>query len=68
MELVPEFTEAFKICFFFRSIRKEDMQPHAESLLLNLFQTLSIPGSQENEYIMKGMCFAELGNSSNKII
>eukprot|EP00057_Strongylocentrotus_purpuratus_P012730 XP_011667204.1 PREDICTED: exportin-2-like [Strongylocentrotus purpuratus] len=32
----------------------EHLQPHVEALLTNLFNALTMQGSEENEYIMKG--------------
>lgn len=36
------------------SITPAEMAPFTEQLLTNLFKALSLPGSSENEYIMKG--------------
>lgn len=36
-------------------LTKEDLAPHAEVLLTNLFNALNLPGSEENEYIMKAI-------------
>ncbi|XP_014669612.1 PREDICTED: exportin-2-like [Priapulus caudatus] len=36
-------------------LSREDVSPHAELLLVNMFSALSLPGSSENEYIMKGI-------------
>ena len=33
---------------------KEDIQQYVEPLLTNLFKAFTLPGSAENEYIMKG--------------
>ena len=41
-------------CCFLDSLKKEDVGAHCEQLLLNLFGGLSIPGSEDNEYFMKG--------------
>ena len=38
----------------FCSIVKEDIQQYVEPLLTNLFKAFTLPGSAENEYIMKG--------------
>ena len=37
-----------------------DIQPLANSLIENLFGAMQIPGSTENEYIMKGIWFYSL--------
>lgn len=42
-----------KLTLFF-SITPTEMAPFTEQLLNNLFKALAIPGSSENEYIMKG--------------
>lgn len=39
------------LCF---SITPAEMAPFTEQLLTNLFKALALPGSAENEYIMKG--------------
>lgn len=39
------------LCF---SITPAEMAPFTEQLLTNLFKALALPGSTENEYIMKG--------------
>jgi len=36
------------------SITAAEMAPFVEVLLTNLFKALTLPGSSENEYIMKG--------------
>lgn len=36
------------------SITPAEMAPFTEQLLNNLFKALALPGSAENEYIMKG--------------
>lgn len=36
------------------SITAAEMAPFTEQLLPNLFKALTLPGSSENEYIMKG--------------
>ena len=38
----------------FVSITPAEMAPFTEQLLNNLFKALALPGSEENEYIMKG--------------
>ena len=38
----------------FFSITPTEMAPFTEQLLSNLFKALALPGSAENEYIMKG--------------
>ncbi|XP_002130634.2 exportin-2 [Ciona intestinalis] len=35
--------------------RKEDVHPHLESLLSNIFGAMSMTGSEENEYMMKAL-------------
>ena len=37
-------------------ISSAEVKPFVEQLLVNLFSTLEMQGSQENEYIMKGEC------------
>lgn len=41
--------------YHYYRICREEVQPFAETLLVNLFSAFSLPGSNENEYIMKGM-------------
>lgn len=41
------------LCMCF-SITPAEMAPFTEQLLTNLFKALALPGSAENEYIMKG--------------
>ena len=41
--------------FFLHRINKTEVQPFLETMLINLFNLLQVPGSQENEYVMKGM-------------
>eukprot|EP00057_Strongylocentrotus_purpuratus_P012723 XP_011667197.1 PREDICTED: exportin-2 [Strongylocentrotus purpuratus] len=38
-----------------RLIKAEHLQPHVEALLTNLFNALTMQGSEENEYIMKAI-------------
>ncbi len=37
------------------SISRAEVKPILEELLVNLFEAFEIRGSEENEYIMKGM-------------
>jgi hypothetical protein len=39
--------------FFFR-VKSDELVPVAPDLLKNLFKTMDFPGSEENEYVMKG--------------
>ena len=39
---------------FLYRISKAEVQPFLEEMLSNLFNLLTVPGSQENEYVMKG--------------
>lgn len=41
--------------FYFFSVKKEEIAQLASALLSSLFSTLCLPGSSENEYVMKGM-------------
>lgn len=41
--------------FLFLSITAVEMAPFTEMLLTNLFKAMALPGSSENEYIMKGV-------------
>lgn len=36
-------------------VKKEEVSQMSNFLLKSLFATLSLPGSAENEYVMKGM-------------
>ena len=40
--------------FYLHRISKEELQPFLEQMLSNLLNLLQVPGSQENEYVMKG--------------
>ncbi|KAF2980496.1 hypothetical protein EK904_000600 [Melospiza melodia maxima] len=42
-------------CVSFNSITAAEMAPFVEVLLTNLFKALTLPGSSENEYIMKAI-------------
>lgn len=44
-------------CFFIYSFTAAEIAPFVEILLTNLFKALTLPGSSENEYIMKGRPF-----------
>lgn len=44
-------------CFFIYSFTAAEIAPFVEILLTNLFKALTLPGSSENEYIMKGRLF-----------
>jgi hypothetical protein len=35
-------------------VKSDEIVPVAPSLLNNLFKTMDFPGSEENEYVMKG--------------
>jgi hypothetical protein len=39
--------------FLFR-VKSDELVPVAPDLLKNLFKTMDFPGSEENEYVMKG--------------
>lgn len=39
----------------FYRITKAEFQPHLENALTGLFQVLRVPGSTENEYVMKAV-------------
>ena len=41
-------------CLSNYSVPAENVKPHIEALLTNLFAALGMEGSEENEYIMKG--------------
>lgn len=43
--------------FYFYRISKAEVQPFLEDMLSNLLNLLQVPGSQENEYVMKGKGF-----------
>ena len=43
--------------FFIYSFTATEIAPFVEILLTNLFKALTLPGSSENEYIMKGRPF-----------
>lgn len=45
-------------CFFIYSFTAAEIAPFVEILLTNLFKALTLPGSSENEYIMKGRPFS----------
>ena len=36
-------------------VTKNDILPHAEKLLTNMFAAMLVPGSEENEYVMKAL-------------
>jgi len=42
-----------EIYFLFR-VKSDELVPVAPDLLKNLFKTMEFPGSEENEYVMKG--------------
>uniref|UniRef100_A0A8C5XN78 Exportin-2 n=1 Tax=Microcebus murinus TaxID=30608 RepID=A0A8C5XN78_MICMU len=42
-------------CFFIYSFTAAEIAPFVEILLTNLFKALTLPGSSENEYIMKAI-------------
>jgi len=44
-----------KYKFYVHRITKAEVQPFLEDMLSNLLNLLQVPGSQENEYVMKGM-------------
>lgn len=44
-------------CFLVYSFTAAEIAPFVEILLTNLFKALTLPGSSENEYIMKGRPF-----------
>jgi len=46
-----------KMCHFCShcSVTKTELAAHTETLLTNLFMAMTKEGSQENEYVMKGM-------------
>lgn len=46
-----------KYKFYIHRITKAEVQPFLEDMLSNLLNLLQVPGSQENEYVMKGMWF-----------
>lgn len=54
---VCEYLPSLKSCVSLNSITAAEMAPFVEVLLTNLFKALTLPGSSENEYIMKGKCF-----------
>lgn len=54
---VCEYLSSLKRCVLLNSITAAEMAPFVEVLLTNLFKALTLPGSSENEYIMKGKCF-----------
>lgn len=54
---VCEYLSSLKTHVLFHSITAAEMAPFVEVLLTNLFKALTLPGSSENEYIMKGKCF-----------
>jgi hypothetical protein len=35
-------------------VKSDEIVPIAPNLLNNLFKTMNLPGSEENEYVMKG--------------
>jgi hypothetical protein len=35
-------------------VKSDELVPVASDLLKNLFKTMDFPGSEENEYVMKG--------------
>jgi len=43
--------------FYLHRISKAEIQPFLEEMLSNLLNLLQVPGSQENEYVMKGKAF-----------
>lgn len=47
-------------CFFIYSFTAAEIAPFVEILLTNLFKALTLPGSSENEYIMKGRRFPDV--------
>lgn len=57
MLVVCEYLPLLKSCVLLNSITAAEMAPFVEVLLTNLFKALTLPGSSENEYIMKGKCF-----------
>ena len=36
-------------------VTTDDLQPHLTAILNNLFNALKVPGSEENEYVMKAI-------------
>lgn len=54
-------------CFFIYSFTAAEIAPFVEILLTNLFKALTLPGSSENEYIMKGRPFPGCKESKNPI-
>lgn len=46
-----------KYKFYVHRISKAEVQPFLEDMLSNLLNLLQVPGSQENEYVMKGIWF-----------
>jgi len=42
-----------EVYFLFR-VKSDELVPVAPDLLKNLFKTMDFPGSEENEYVMKG--------------
>lgn len=47
----------FNIFFLFHRISGAHLSPYSNDLLNGLFGTLSVAGSTENEYVMKGIWF-----------
>ena len=47
----------FNYKFYSHRIAKAEVQPFLEEMLSNLLNLLQVPGSQENEYVMKGKGF-----------
>jgi hypothetical protein len=41
-------------------VKSDELVPVAPDLLNNLFKAMTLPGSQENEYVMKGITIDKL--------
>ena len=54
--------------FYLHRISKEEIQPFLEQMLSNLLNLLQVPGSQENEYVMKGKAFNAVFETKFKFV
>lgn len=52
-------------CFYWFRVKKEEIAQLASVLLSSLFSALCLPGSTENEYVMKGMLLLSLFSEGN---
>lgn len=48
------------VFFYMFSVKSEELMPLASELLSGLFMVLTRPGSEENEYVMKGIFFSNV--------